>query len=221
MISIGPPGWSLKTDHMVLFPSVMMADVMSPMMMIRTSDIRQGGELRPGAEKVKAVSFPDTASISVPGCFIIYTWDGNVSPCLEIQEGTEGLVVFKQMKYGYDIGSKGLNAWYEDWKPLHMTTIISIYGHVVIGNLQHQFPKLTCSDSVCHESCLGHDVPSLLARNAGSVLQCCDSCYNCQASWRLIRAHQSSPAPVCSDFSRLGQCQWRTEAGPGSGEKIL
>ena len=71
-----------------------------------------------------------------------------------------------------------------------MTTIISIYGHVVIGNLQHQFPKLTCSDSVCHESCLGHDVPSLLARNAGSVLQCCDSCYNCQASWRLIRAHQ-------------------------------
>ena len=58
---------------MVLFPSVMMADVMSPMMMIRTSDIRQGGELRPGAEKVKAVSFPDTASISVPGRFIIYT----------------------------------------------------------------------------------------------------------------------------------------------------
>lgn len=36
------------------------------------------------------------------------------------------------------------------------------------------------------------DVPSLLARNAGSVFQCCDSGYNCLSSWRLI---QSSPAP--------------------------
>ena len=139
---------------------------------------------------------------------------------LSWDSGGKGLLCSN--KWNMDmIMDQGLNAWYEDWKPLHMTTIISIYGHVVIGNLQHQFPKLTSSDSNCHGSWLGHDVPSLLARNAGSVLQCCDSGYNCLASWHLIRAHQSWPAPVCSDFSRLGQCQWHTEAGPGSGEKIL
>ena len=44
------------------------------------------GERPPGVEKVKAVSFPDTASISVPGRFIIYTWGGNVSLCLVIQD---------------------------------------------------------------------------------------------------------------------------------------
>ena len=219
MISIRPPGWSLKTDHMVLFPSVMMADVMSPMMMIRTSDIRQEESSDREPRKWRpSVSLIPHQSQSQAALSFIHKTEMSV---LVLRFRREGLVVFKQMKYGYDIGSKGLNAWYEDWKPLHMTTIISIYGHVVIGNLQHQFPKLTCSDSVCHESCLGHDVPSLLARNAGSVLQCCDSCYNCLASWRLITAHQSSPAPVCSDFSRLGQCQWHTEAGPGSGEKIL
>ena len=104
-----------------------------------------------------------------------------------------------------------------------MTTIISIYGHVVIGNLQHQFPKLTCSDSVCHESCLGHDVPSLLARNAGSVLQCCDSCYNCQASWRLIRAHQSSPArrpPSARISPALVSVTGTQRLDPGLGRKF-
>ena len=42
------------------------------------------------------------------------------------------------------------------------------------------------------------------------MLQCCDSGYNCLASWRLI---QSSPAPVCSDFSRLGHWSVQPERG--------
>ena len=206
MISIRTPGWSLKTDHMVLFPSVMMADVMSPMMMIRTSDIRQGGELRPGAEKVKAVSFPDTASISVPGRFIIYTWGGNVSLCLEIQDKRAG-VQTNEIWICYD--------WIKD-RMLGMKTIvttrISGFGQVVIGNLQHQFSK--CSDisnSNCNVSwrwCL------LSFRNVGSVLWLC---YNCLASWRQIQLTRARQSPSARISPRVGQ----REAGPGSGEKIL
>ena len=40
-----------------------------------------------------------------------------------------------------------------------MTTIISIYGHVVIGNLQHQFPKLTYIASTVMKAALAMMFP--------------------------------------------------------------
>ena len=46
-----------------------------------------------------------------------------------------------------------------------------------------------CSQSPCSE--------------CGVSVQCCDSGYNCQASWRLIQSSPQLPSPVCSDFSRL------------------
>ena len=107
MISIRTPGWSLKTDHMVLFPSVMMADVMSPMMMIRTSDIRQGWELESSDREPRkwrpSVSLIPHQSQSQAALSFIHEAEMSV---LVLRFGREGLVVFKQMKYGFDIRSR-------------------------------------------------------------------------------------------------------------------